>query len=73
MKGSFLFEPSMVLEGHGRLFEAESSRTLIYVSQKVASDSTFPFEHGDKLNVRIEPDAQRLIIEPAPDQDKEES
>lgn len=55
----------MTLEAHGRLLHPESSRTLIYVSQKVASDSAFPFEAGDKLRIRIDPDENRLIVERA--------
>lgn len=55
----------MTLEAHGRLLHPESSRTLIYVSQKVASDSAFPFEAGDKLRIRIDPDEDRLIVERA--------
>lgn len=55
----------MVLEGHGRLQQSEASRTLIYVSQKVASDSAFPFEAGQKLVVRIDQQRGRLIIEAA--------
>lgn len=59
----------MVLEGDGRLLEPEASRTLIYVSQKIASDSAFPFESGQALRVRIDPDNQRLIIEAAENED----
>lgn len=53
----------MTLEAHGRLLHPESSRTLIYVSQKVASDSAFPFEAGDELVVRIDKENERLIVE----------
>lgn len=55
----------MTLEGDGRLLEPEASKTLIYVSQKVASDSAFPFKTGDPLLVRIDPKNERLIIEKA--------
>jgi len=59
----------MVLEAPGRLLHPESSRTLIYVSQKVASDSAFPFDPGDKLRIRIDKDKDRLIVNQAPDDD----
>lgn len=55
----------MALEGSGRLLKVEASRTLIYVSQKVASDSAFPFKAGEPLHVRIDPDGRRLVIEKA--------
>lgn len=58
----------MALEGHGRFAEYERSRTLIYVSQDVVKDSTFPFQHGDDLWIRIDPDNERLIVEAAPDE-----
>lgn len=54
---------SMSLEGDGRLLEPEGSRTLIYVSQKVASDSAFPFEAGEKLRITIDSEGERLIVE----------
>lgn len=57
--------PPMALKGDGRLFEAETSRTIIYVSQRVASDSAFPFGHRDKLSITIDADNGRLIIERA--------
>lgn len=53
----------MALEGDGRLHHTEKSRTLIYVSQKLASDSQFPFEHKEPLKIRIDPEKERLIIE----------
>lgn len=53
----------MALIGRGRLFHAESSRTLIYVSQKIVSDSAFPFQPGDGLRITIEPETRRLIVE----------
>jgi hypothetical protein len=53
----------MALRGSGRLIQAEKSRTLIYVSQKVVSDSAFPFTPGDALTIRI--DGKRLIVEVA--------
>jgi hypothetical protein len=58
----------MVLEAPGRLLHPESSRTLIYVSQKVASDSAFPFEAGDELRIRIDKENSRLVVEKASDE-----
>lgn len=53
----------MPLIGSGRLLQAEASRTLIYVSQKLVGDSAFPFQPGDKLDIRIDPVGKQLIIE----------
>lgn len=53
----------MALEGKGRFLQTEGSRSLIYVSQKVAQDSAFPFEPSQELVVRIE--KNRLVIESA--------
>lgn len=39
---------------------------MIYVGQKIASDSTFPFKPGDELRIRIDASGKRLIIEKAP-------
>lgn len=61
----------MALEAPGRLHHPESSRTLIYVSQKVASDSQFPFERGQDLWIRIDPEGERLIVEAYEGQDEE--
>lgn len=55
----------MALEGNGRYVAYEKSRRLVYISAKVADDSAFPFEPGDQLVVRIDPDGQRLVIEKA--------
>lgn len=57
---------SMALEGPGRIMRTEASRTMIYVGQKIASDSTFPFKPGDELRIRIDASGKRLIIEKAP-------
>ena len=54
---------TMALEGSGKVHSPEASRTIIYVSQRVASDSAFPFKPGDELTVRIE--GKRLVIEKA--------
>lgn len=53
----------MALEGKGRFLQSEGSRSLIYISQKVAQDSTFPFGPGDELIVRIDPGHNRIIVE----------
>lgn len=55
----------MSLEGDGRLLEPQTSKTLIYISQRVASDSAFPFKAGDALWIRIDPQNERLIVEKA--------
>ncbi len=53
----------MVLEGDGKFHEPEASRAYIYVSQKLVNDSAFPFEDGQPLHLRIEPETGRLIVE----------
>jgi hypothetical protein len=53
----------MALEGAGKVHSPQASRTVIYVSQRVASDSAFPFKAGDELKIRI--DGKRLVIEKA--------
>ena len=53
----------MALSGKGRLIKAEKSRTLLYISARVASDSAFPFSAGEELVVTIDKDNSRLIVE----------
>lgn len=60
-----MITPAMALEGKGRLHQSEASRTLVYISQKVANDSAFPFASGDELVVRIDANKGRLVIEKA--------
>lgn len=55
----------MVLEGAGKYHKSEASRAIIYVSQKLASDSAFPFTHKDDLRIVIDVKGKRLIIEKA--------
>lgn len=55
----------MVLEGPARLTHYEGSRTMIYISAKVANDSAFPFEKGEELWVTIDTKGKRLVIERA--------
>jgi hypothetical protein len=52
----------MALEGPGKFFHYEGPRMLIYVSQIVGTDSTFPFKRGDKLWIRVDAKNQRVII-----------
>jgi hypothetical protein len=54
----------MTLVGEGRLHQSESSRTLIYISQRLVRDSKFPFRHGDELEIRIQDD--HLVIRRRP-------
>ena len=54
---------AVTLSGSGRLIQAEKSRTLLYISQKVASDSAFPFKKSDRLKITIDQDGQRLVVE----------
>lgn len=65
LKRLWVPSPGMSLEGDGRLLEPEASKTLIYVSQRVASDSAFPFKAGESLWIRIDTQNQRLVVERA--------
>lgn len=38
---------------------------MIYVSQKVATDSAFPFVEGQKLRITIDRRNKRLIVQAA--------
>lgn len=58
----------MTLEGNGRYFQSEASRTVIYVSQRIAKDSAWPFSPGQSLKIRI--DGDRLIVENGEDEEK---
>lgn len=53
----------MSLKGSARLIQAEKSRTLLYISQRVAADSAFPFLPGEPLTVTIDADNERLVVE----------
>lgn len=50
----------MTLEGNGRYFQSEASRTVIYVSQRIAKDSAWPFTPGQQLHIKI--DGDKLIV-----------
>lgn len=52
---------NMSLKGEGAIYEHAKGRIVIYVPAKVRSDSAFPFEVGEKVNVRI--DGKKLIVE----------
>lgn len=36
---------------------------MLYVSSKLYDDSAFPFKTGDRLGIKIDAKAKRLIIE----------
>lgn len=55
----------MALQGPGKLIRVETSRTIIYISQRVATDSQFPFRASDPLWIRIDKGGRRLTIEKA--------
>ena len=39
------------------------NKYYIYIPTDLANDSAFPFEKGEKLKLRIDPQNKRLIIE----------
>lgn len=51
----------MPSEGHARFVSYEKSRTLIYVSKKLADDTSFPLKPGEELWARIE--GKRPVVE----------
>jgi hypothetical protein len=55
--------PRVVLEGRASIIRSEASRTVIRLSQELVKDSQFPFQPGDELWVRIDPEGKRLTIE----------
>jgi hypothetical protein len=61
----------MALEGTGRHYVSETSRTIIYVSQRLASDSAWPFEHKDPLKIKI--DGDRVLVEKRKEGDRKEA
>ena len=53
----------MALEGSGKMQKNSQGKNFIYVATKVAEDSQFPFDHQDKLKIRV--DGDRVIVEKA--------
>jgi hypothetical protein len=50
-------------EGYGKVSEYMKGRIFVYIPADVRKDSTFPFEVGERVKVKI--DGKRLIIEQA--------
>ena len=48
-------------QGKGRIIRRSDGKWFIYLPARVATDSAFPFEPGEKVMVSI--DGERLIIE----------
>jgi hypothetical protein len=45
----------MAGEGKGRIFRQGEARTMfVSIPSKVATDSSFPFEEGERVKVKIE-------------------
>ena len=54
----------MSQKGTGRVIAQGRAKTrFISVPSDVASDSTFPFEDGEEVTVRIEEDKNRVVVE----------
>ena len=58
-----------MLEGKGRILNRPTEtagkkydKFFVYIPTSVARDSLFPFEAGEEVNVRIDPEEKRLII-----------
>ena len=56
----------MALTGLGRIMQVEKGRTLVYVSRKLAGDSAFPFQPGERVLLTIDPKGRRLVVERTP-------
>lgn len=56
---------AMSLEGQGSLYQHIRGRLVIYVPADVQKDSSFPFQAGEKVKVRIV--GKKLVIEAARD------
>ena len=59
----------MALEGIGKVIgrktrtnEKDYVKTWIYVPTKVAEDSSFPFEHGDEVIIKIDIETENIKI-----------
>lgn len=59
-----------MIEGQGKLINRRTKtagkdydRFFIYVPTELARDGLFPFKEGDKVNLKIDRDKKRLIIE----------
>jgi hypothetical protein len=61
-----------VIEGRGKFLNRktktannEYDKFFIYVPAEVARDGTFPFKVNDALQIKIDKDRKRLVIEKA--------
>jgi len=55
-----------MLEGIGRIIiqnGANPKKVLIYIPQKIAIDSQFPFRESKEVKISIDPESRRIIIE----------
>lgn len=56
-----LFVVNMSLKGKGSVYMHAKDRMVIYIPSEVRKDSAFPFEVGEKLEIKI--DKKRLVVE----------
>ena len=56
-----------MLEGTGRIIIQNSGKNpkkvLIYIPQKIAIDSQFPFKEPGEVKITVDPAAKRIVIE----------
>lgn len=53
----------MVQEGEGKIFSSGKAETLfVSIPSKITTDSTFPFEEGEEVEIRIEDG--KLVVSP---------
>lgn len=53
----------MSLEGQGTLYEHTKGKVVLYLPVEVWRDSAFPFDVGEHVDIRIDADNERLIVE----------
>jgi hypothetical protein len=51
----------MALQGKGTIYRHVKGKMYVYIPASVRDDSQFPFEVGEKVNIRI--DNNRIIVE----------
>ena len=42
--------------------QVEKGRTLLYISRSLVTDSTWPFDAGEAVDLTLEPKSGRLVV-----------
>jgi hypothetical protein len=52
-----------MLKGEGRIFrKGDSGGHVLYISKDVTSDSAYPFQHGDAVQIEIDPVKKCFVV-----------